>query len=66
MKKFEGRINEFNFRIEEDYPEVGVYLYIFKDGKCIRDELQNTIEICKNVALEMYGMPIDGWHEIQE
>ena len=49
------------FRIEEDYPEVGSYLYIFEDEKCIKDYLQNDIEVCKKLAFEDYGVPLDRW-----
>jgi hypothetical protein len=54
---FENR----EFKIEEDYPEVGVYLYVFEDGECTRDSLQNDIETCKKIAYEDYKVPIDAW-----
>jgi hypothetical protein len=49
------------FRIEEDNPEVGTYLYIYDGNKCIKDYLQNDIETCKQVALEDYEVPLDKW-----
>ena len=49
------------FRIEEDYLEVGVYLYVFENGKCIKDYLQNDINTCKSIALEDYSVPINSW-----
>lgn len=47
-----------------DYPDVGVYLYVYSDGKCIRDDLQDDIETCKRVACDDYDVPLDGWCEI--
>jgi len=61
FKILETSYNEKKFRIEEDYPEVGSYLYIFEDEKCIKDYLQNDIEVCKKLAFEDYGVPLDRW-----
>jgi hypothetical protein len=55
---------ELTFTIEEDYPEVGVYLYVFKGETCIKDYLQSSIDTCKNIALQVYGIPINEWREI--
>lgn len=63
FRTFKAEYKELTFKIEEDYPEVGVYLYVYKEGKCIKDMLQDTIDICKEVALEEYGVPIDFWIE---
>ena len=49
------------FKIEEDYPEVGVYLYVYENEHCIKDYLQNDIETCKALALEEYNVPINSW-----
>ena len=49
------------FKIEEDFPEVGAYLYVYEDGHCIKDYLQNDIDICKALALEEYNVPINSW-----
>jgi hypothetical protein len=54
------------FRIEEDYPEVGVYLYVIENGKCVKDFLQDSIEVCKSLALEEYGIPIESWRLVNE
>lgn len=51
------------FRIEEDYVEVGFYLFVYEGGECIRDYLQNSIEDCKAVAFEEFGVPLDIWKE---
>lgn len=53
FKIFESLIKEgIVFRIKEDYPEIGAYLYVIKNGKCIQDYLQDSIEICKLFAFE--------------
>lgn len=49
------------FEIVPDKPEVGVYLYVYDDGRCVRDELQNDVQTCKDVAFEEYGVPRDAW-----
>ena len=61
FKILEAEKDNLKFIIEEDFPEVGVYLYIFKDGKCIKDYLQNNIEICKAQAFEEYGVSLSEW-----
>ncbi|MCP3660684.1 MAG: hypothetical protein GY830_10405 [Bacteroidetes bacterium] len=60
-KVFFLEYNNYTFKIEEDNPEVGVYLYVFKNDKCIKDYLQNTVQDCKEIALEDYGVPIKEW-----
>ena len=49
------------FKIEEDYPEAGVYLYVYENGQCVKDCLQNDISTCKAIALEEYNVPMDSW-----
>ncbi len=61
FKTFEIEYGGFLFKIEEDYPEVGVYLYVYENGKCIKDYLQNNIEACKEIAFEEYEVPIGVW-----
>jgi len=58
---YESIQGNYVFKIEEDYPEVGVYLYIYEKGDCIRDYLQNDINTCKLLALEEFNVPIDSW-----
>jgi len=61
FKVYEVIKDNILFRIEEDYPEVGAYLYVYEDGQCVRDFLQNNIDMCKMVALEKYNVLIDSW-----
>jgi len=63
FKSFVATSGGFTFKIEENLPDVGFYLYVFKNGKCIRDDDQDTLQACKEVALEMYGVPMDAWRE---
>ncbi len=62
MKLLEAEHNKKIFIIEEDPdPDWGVYFYVYEDGKCIRDYLQDDISICKRAAFEDYGVPYDRW-----
>ena len=65
LKTFKIEHNGLSFKIEEDYPEVGTYLYVFKNNKCIKDYLQNTVLDCKEIAFEQYGVPINNWEEVK-
>ena len=65
-KEMEFKILETNcegkkFRIEEDYSEVGSYLYVYEGEECVKDYLQKDIETCKRIAFEDYGVPLDKW-----
>ena len=55
--------NGSTFKIVPDKPEVGVYLYVYEGSRCVRDELQNDEETCKEIALEDYGVPKDIWRK---
>ena len=64
-KKIKAQHKEFTFLIEEDFPEVGVYMYINKNGEGFRDELQDSIDICKRRAHREYRVPLDAWEEVK-
>lgn len=53
------------YEIECD-PHVGFYLYVYEGDKCIRDYLQDTLEIAIECAWEDYGVPKDSWKEIEK
>jgi hypothetical protein len=53
--------NDLYFIIEEDYPDVGAYLYVMKESRCIKDHLQENSLACKEIALEEYGVPLEAW-----
>ena len=54
---------ELKFKIENDHPDVGAYLYVFDGDNCVKDYLEDSVEACKSLALEEYGIPINEWHE---
>ena len=60
---FEAEHNGIKCIIEEDLPEVGVYLYSYENGKCIRDDLQNTIKDCMEIANEYFQIPLNSWEQ---
>ena len=51
------------FVIEEDNPEIGFYIYVYENGKCERDYLQDTLEKAKEFAYEDFSVPLNGWRE---
>ncbi|NGX46997.1 MAG: hypothetical protein K1000chlam3_00366 [Chlamydiae bacterium] len=53
------------YEIKHD-PSVGFYLYVFENDKCIRDHLQDTLEMAMECALEDYGVPKNAWEKIEE
>ncbi len=53
FKIFEAKHNNLVFKIEEDYHEVGAYLYVYEAGNCIKDFLQNDIYTCKNFRIRI-------------
>ncbi len=61
LKKLEIVHDGRKFSIEEDYSEVGSYLYVFENDRCVRDFLQDDVETCKLIAFEEYGVPLDKW-----
>jgi hypothetical protein len=64
FKKLRSVYNNKKFVIDEDIPEVGFYLYVYDGDKCVYDCLQDTIEICKEVAFEEFQVPLGSWQEI--
>lgn len=47
-------------------PSAGFYLFVYENDKCIRDHLQDTLEIVMECALEDYGVPKNLWRKIEE
>ncbi len=54
-----------HYEIEYD-PYAGYYLYVFEGNKCIRDYLQDTLEIAIECALDDFGVPKEAWKKINE
>ncbi len=51
-----------HYEIKHD-PSVGFYLYVFECEKCIRDYLQDSLEIAMDYALKNFGLPKDSWEK---
>lgn len=62
----ESVVGDRTYRIEEFSPEYGFDIYVYEGGKCIYDGFQETIEICKEFALEEFGVPLDSWELVDE
>lgn len=54
-----------NYEIKYD-PSVGFYFYVFEDGKCIHDDLQDTLEIAMDCAWEDFDVPKNAWKQVNE
>jgi hypothetical protein len=52
-----------HFVIEQD-EAAGFYLYVYENDRCIRDDLQDTLEVAIDVALEDFGVPKDSWKRV--
>ena len=52
FKKYRSNYKNYYALIDEDLPGVGWNLYIFKDGKGLYDNVQDTLEFCKEDAYE--------------
>jgi hypothetical protein len=48
-------------KIEEDNPGIGAHLYVFLPDGTSYDELQDSLAICQENALEEYGIPLNYW-----
>ena len=59
--KLKTKKDELEFIIEKDFDEVGYYLYVYKNGKCIYDYLQDTLILTKEFAREEFGVLEDNW-----
>lgn len=62
FKILECKFGDKRFKIEEDLPDVGWYLYVYdNNGKCIADHLQGDLEAVIDFALEEYLVPKANW-----
>jgi hypothetical protein len=44
----------------------GFYLFVFQDGVCVQDYLQDTLEQAIEMAHDDFGVPKDAWVEEHE
>lgn len=64
--KLVSKHNNQTFEIVEDKPEVGFYLYVYDtNGKNTHDYLQDTLQITKEFANKIFGVPLDSWKTMQ-
>lgn len=64
MKCYESEHLGRLFKIQEDLPAVGAYLFIYEGGKDMYDYLQNSVIHCMEFAAEEFGVPMDSWSEL--
>jgi hypothetical protein len=50
------------FLIEDGGGGVGYYLYVFDNGRCTHDYLQDTVDLAKLCAAEEFGVPLQNWN----
>jgi hypothetical protein len=58
--------NGLRFEIVKDSPDVGYYLYVYDEERCIADYLQQDEDTCKQLALEEYGVEPTSWMDKPE
>ena len=51
------------FMIEQD-EAAGFYLYVYEKDKCIRDYLQDTLDIAIDMAFEDFQVPRESWKRV--
>lgn len=54
-----------HYEIKHD-PNVGFYLYVFENDKCISDYLQDTLELAMECAWEDFGVPKESWEKVKK
>jgi len=45
---------------------IGYYLYVYDEEGCTQDYLQDTLDLARACALEMFGVPAESWTEADE
>lgn len=53
------------YEIKHD-PSAGFYLFVFENDKCIRDHLQDTLEMAIECAWEDHGVSKSEWQKVEE
>jgi hypothetical protein len=57
-------LKPMHYEIKHD-PSIGFYIYLFEDGKCIRDYLQDTLELAMECAWEDFGVQKDARKKVE-
>lgn len=42
------------------------YLYIYENGRCIWDDLQDSLEITQNISFRDFGVPKNAWVRVKK
>lgn len=54
-----------SFEIRNGGNGVGFYLFVYENGKCIWDDLQDTVEWVQTIAYEKYAVSKSAWKNAQ-
>lgn len=65
-RKYIAIVGDSRYFIEEDRPEVGWYLHVYKDGLGVADHRQDSFEAVVAQAADEYGVPSESWEEVQK
>ena len=57
--------NKFSYEIIYD-KNAGFYVYVLEGNSCIRDYLQDTLEIAMECILEDYGVETNAWQKLEK
>jgi hypothetical protein len=60
----ETEFNQKRFLITDHIPNFGSFLFVYENDFCTYDYFQNSIQFCKETALEEFGVPMDSWKEV--
>ena len=62
FKVLKASYKGLQFKIEEDIPEVGWYIYKYDaQGNCTHDFLQENMELAIECAKDEFGVPPEIW-----
>jgi hypothetical protein len=64
-RKYIAIVGESRYFIEEERPEVGWYLHVYKNGSAVADHRQDSFVAVVAQAIEKYGVRSDAWEEVQ-
>jgi hypothetical protein len=59
----EQKISNRHFIIKHD-EAVGFYLYVYESNRCVRDYLQDTLELAIDFAMNNLQVPKESWKQV--
>ena len=57
---------ERKYEIQPDKSDAGFYLYVWQDGRCIKDHLQDSLQAAIDQAATDYGVRPELWQEVSD